>query len=555
MARGILVISQIQIEGDGMNDSGKTVQQATNKSPRRWVGRLCGAWAILIWILGFGLSTYFNLRDDRALFVVSVILSVIFGSLFSLFWFAWFGPASSKVRKLVGRTAVAACVLFLLMARLDEVTGSMLPKFRFAWTAKSDQRLGKLDIAEPGSIDLSAATPNDFPQFLGPSRNGRIDGPQLATDWKAQPPRLIWKQPIGGGWSSFAVVNGYAVTMEQRGEEELVTCYELATGESKWVHALKVRHETVMGGVGPRATPSIDDGRVYAVGATGVMRCLDGKDGSLLWQKDLVTEFGSDHEADGTAIAWGRSGSPLVHQDRVIVPVGSANAGRATLVALDKITGELVWKAGDAGASYSSPVIMTLDGVEQITYVAEDVILSFAIDTGEPLWNWKWPGKSRANANVSQPHVIGDRRVFVSKGYGHGCELLEVSNGDREWKVESLWRKPATLKTKFSNVVLHKGLAFGLDDAIFQCIDLETGQKKWKRGRYGFGQVLGVGDLLLVQAEDGRVLLLDAADKFRELAKFQAVEGKTWNNPAIYGRMLLVRNGQEAACYELPVSE
>ena len=520
-------------------------------------GRLFGALTLLIWIAGIGLAFYVRRLDDRAFFVLAVILSTVVGSLFGLIWFSWFGPARLKTRKLVGRFALVAVMLFMLTVRLDEVTGGMRPKFRFVWNPKIDQRLDKITVADSqdGGIDLASTTLEDFPQFLGINRSGYIDGPTLATDWTNNPPREVWRQPIGAGWSSFSIVNGYAVTMEQRGSEELVTCYEVATGESMWAHSMEIRHETVMGGVGPRATPSIDEGRVYAVGATGVMRCLDGKDGSLLWQKDLVTEFGGDHEADQSAIAWGRSGSPLVIQGMVVVPSGSANADRATLVAFDKVSGDLLWKAGDSKASYSSPVAATLGGVELILFVAEDVLLAFAIDTGEQLWSWEWPGKSSANANVSQPHAIGGDRVFLSKGYGQGCEMLQVKNDGNEWTVESVWRKPTYLKTKFTNVVVRDGMAFGLDDAIMQCVELETGRKLWKRGRYGFGQVLGVGDLVIVQAEDGRVLLVDAADKFKELTEFQAVDGKTWNNPALYGRFLLVRNSQEAACYELPLGE
>ncbi len=520
-------------------------------------GRMFGALTLLIWIAGIGLVFYVRRLDDRAFFVLAVIMSTVIGSLFGLIWFSWFSPAKLSTRKLVGRCALAAFVLFLVTVRLDEVTGGMWPKFRFFWNPKSDQRLEKIAVANPedGGVDLATTTQADFPQFLGVNRSGHIDGPSLATDWTTNPPREVWRQPIGAGWSSFSIVNGYAVTMEQRGPDELVTCYEVATGESKWAHSMEIRHETVMGGVGPRATPSIDEGRVYAVGATGVMRCLDGKDGSLLWQKDLVTEFGGDHETDQSAIAWGRSGSPLVTQGMVIVPSGSANADRATLVAFDKVSGDLVWKAGESTASYSSPVVATLGGVEQILFVAEDVLLSFAIETGEQLWSWEWPGKSSGNANVSQPHAIGNERVFLSKGYGQGCEMLQVAMVEDVWTVESIWRKPTYLKTKFTNVVVHDGMAFGLDDAIMQCVDLDTGRKLWKRGRYGFGQVLGVGELLVVQAEDGRVLLVDATNKFNEITEFQAIEGKTWNNAALYGRFLLVRNSQEAACYELPLSE
>ena len=540
-----------------MNDSTNVPQPLRSDSdkPRgRWFGRV----TLFVWFVGIVASgSIAIMMDDRAYLVLITCLSLFFGALFSLVWFVWFSTARANTRRLTGRIAVASFLLLLLTVRIDEVTGGMRPSFRFAWRPKPDRRLAKLTIAKQktSGVDLATNTPNDFPQFLGPDRSGRIDGPAFATNWQTRPPKQVWRQPIGAGWSSFAIVNGYAVTMEQRGDEEIVACYEVATGHSKWAHSLPIRHETLMGGVGPRSTPTIDEGRVYAIGATGVMRCLDGTDGSLIWKKDLVTQFGGTHDGDTSAIFWGRAGSPLILRDMVIAPSGSNNAERATLAAFDKVTGELIWAAGDAINSYSSPVVATIAGVEQIIFVAQDIVLSFKATSGEQLWSWKWPGKSGSNANVSQPHAIDHDRVFISKGYGHGCELLQITISDDKWQVESVWYKPTYLKTKFSNVVIHNGLAFGLDDMILECIDVETGTKKWKKGRYGFGQVLGVGDLLLVQAEDGRIVLVEATNKYKELAQFDALQGKTWNNPAIYGRYLLVRNAQEAACYEMPLAE
>ncbi|MCA9217660.1 MAG: PQQ-binding-like beta-propeller repeat protein, partial [Planctomycetales bacterium] len=432
----------------------------------------------------------------------------------------------------------------------------MWPKLRFVWQTPASERVEKITVdtaaAPEDGVDLLTQTSSDFPQFLGPNRSGWIPGPSFDSDWTANPPTQIWKQEIGAGWSSFAIVNGFAVTMEQRHDQELVTCYDVMSGELQWAHSLSTRHETLLGGIGPRATPTIDEGRVYAMGATGTLRCLAGRNGDLIWEKDIVTEFGGTHEDDESSIAWGRSGSPLVVDDKLIVPVGCRSQHSCTLVAFDKISGDVIWLSGDSLASYASPGSASICSVRQVLYVAEDKLISCEVETGTVLWEWKWPGASNAAANASQAHALDGDRVFVSKGYGGGCELLQLSVDKNKWQVESIWKSNTTLKTKFSNVVIHDGLAFGLDDRILECVDLQTGRKIWKKGRYGFGQVLGVGDHIIVQAEDGRIVLVEAARKFNELASIAAIEGKTWNNPAIYGQYLLVRNSEQAACFLLP---
>lgn len=392
---------------------------------------------------------------------------------------------------------------------------------------------------------------------MGVHRNGTVPNVRLARTWDSNPPQLLWRQPIGAGWSGFVAVNGYAVTMEQRGDEELVTCYETATGKLIWAHGEKNRHETVLGGVGPRSTPTIHDGKVYTLGPSGSLLCLEGATGEVLWHDNLLVRYHVPPGEDSKAIAWGRSGSPLVVDDFVVVPAGGPKAGpHVSLAAFNRLTGELVWEAGDRQVSYASPTLAMLGDRRLIVSVNENNVSGHDVATGAVLWQVDWPGSSSGNATTSQASLLTDGRMLLSKGYGAGAALWRLTAGqDGTITTQELWANPAVLKTKFANHVIHQGFVYALSDGILECIEFESGKKQWKKGRYGHGQILLVGDVLLVQAESGDVLLVEATpDKFHEIADFSAIDGKTWNNLCLYGDLLLVRNAEEAACYRLPTA-
>ncbi|MHB9077255.1 MAG: outer membrane protein assembly factor BamB family protein [Pirellulaceae bacterium] len=454
---------------------------------------------------------------------------------------------------------VLAVVASGLLLRIDRVSGRLVPKLVFRWSPKPDQLLAPMVIyGIEVAVDVSTTTPNDFPQFLGPQRNLIVTGVELERDWVAHPPRLLWRQPIGAGWSGFSAVNGFAMTLEQRGDQELVTCYEVATGNPCWSHAVTARHETIAGGVGPRSTPTIDEGLVYALGATGVLRCLDGRSGTPLWQDDILQRYGVTPEQDLRAVMWGRSASPLVVGDLLIVPFGGPVGGPcASLAAYDKLTGELRWKCGEWQVSYASPTLANLCGTPQVVIVNEATVSGHRPEDGSVWWSFPWPGGSASNASVSQAVAVSDNRVLLSKDYGIGSALIELTAVPAgPWLVRELWAKPGVLKTKFTNVVIRDGFAYGLSDGILECVEIETGERRWKErrgGNFGHGQILLVGDVLLVQAESGEVVMLEAnANKLVELGRFAALSDQTWNNLCLYGPYLLVRNAVEAACYELP---
>jgi outer membrane protein assembly factor BamB len=400
--------------------------------------------------------------------------------------------------------------------------------------------------------------PEDFPRFLGPAGTGAIAGPALAADWEATPPREVWRRPIGAGWSGFAVYDGHAVTLEQRGDEEVVACYAVADGAPEWSVPIRGRHETVLGGVGPRSTPTIRDGVVYATGATGWLHALEGSTGTVLWRKNVLDDLGIAVDEHAAAVAWGRAGSPLVTEALVIVPGGGPlrgeGGGAVSLVAYDRATGGRTWQAGGEQISYVSPALVAIGGRDVVLAVNESSVAAYDPRDGRELWSFPWPGHSNSDASCSQPHVLADGRIFISKGYGIGAAVFAAEAGAEPLRFRQVWSQPALLKTKFTNVVIHDGHAYGLSDGILECVRLADGKRAWKGGRYGQGQVLRVGDLLLVQAESGEVVLVEcSAAKPVVRGRLAALTGQTWNNPAVAGDRLLVRNAEQAACYTLPL--
>ena len=427
--------------------------------------------------------------------------------------------------------------------------------WRWRWGVKPDERLAMVEARPKQRLEWRT-TPQDYPGFLGGNYWAEVKGVQLDPDWTKSPPKELWRKPIGAGWSGFAVVGQYAVTQEQRGDHELVVCYDMKTGDVAWAHADEARWDPggggALGGVGPRATPVIHEGRVYTQGATGILNCIDASTGDLIWSHDTLKEYGAGN------VHWGKAGSPLIVDEWVVLSVGGVD--EHSLVAFAQADGKQVWAAGSRRSSYATPVLTELASVRQIVVVNEESITAHEAATGKKLWEYPWPGNSDGNASASQPVPVGGDRVFLSKGYGIPAEVIQVqrdeaAKGESEWVVDRVWRKPV-LRTKLGNVVIHDGHIYGIDDIDMECVELETGKRQWKKRRrpeFGHGQIILVGEAILVLSESGELVLLEATpDEFRELTSLQVLEGVTWNNPALSGSTLLVRNAEEVACYELP---
>jgi outer membrane protein assembly factor BamB len=399
-------------------------------------------------------------------------------------------------------------------------------------------------IPSSPSTASAPATTGDWPGFRGPARDGNVRGVRIASDWAASPPVELWRRPIGPGWSSLAVSGGFVYTQEQRGEDEVVACYDEATGAPVWTHSDRARFFESNGGAGPRGTPTVSDGHVFALGATGILNALDAGDGAVVWSRDAASD------SDGTASmtgektrvpTWGFSSSPLVVDDLVIVAVSGQ------LVAYDRGNGQPRWRGPKGGVSYSSPHLVTIDGVAQVLLMSAAGATSVAPGDGQTLWQHAWKGFP-----IVQPAVAEGDILIVASG-DSGTRRLAVEHGPGGWKAVERWTSPG-LKPYFSDFVVHEGHAYGFDGRILACIDLADGQRRWKGGRYGSGQLvlLPDQDLLLVVSEEGELALIGATpDRFNELARWRAIEGKTWNHPALAGDLLLLRNGQEMVALRL----
>jgi outer membrane protein assembly factor BamB len=400
-------------------------------------------------------------------------------------------------------------------------------------------------------VNLEEISKYDSPAFRGARRDGTPTAIRLHTDWNRFPPRLLWRKPIGLGWSSFTVVGGFCVTQEQRGEFETIVCYELMTGRECWSHQDRTRFIAISGGDGPRATPAIHNGRVYALGATGNLNCLDGTRGMPIWSVNILGDSRMKN------CLYGMAGSPLVIDRYVIVSPG----GRGTsLVAYHNQSGQKIWSRGSAQASYSSPQPAILGGEQQVVIFNADGIYGHELTTGRIRWHYPWVSNPDERNNVCQPVILPATRgrdadlVFISSSYGKGCALLEVRRVGDRYTVQPQWSN-RNLKAKFTSVVTAGDHVYGLDERILTCISLETGVRRWKRGRFGFGQLILVGGLLLIQAETGDIVLVKATpNRFMELARLAALNGRTWNHPVLAGQILIVRNDREAACFELPLA-
>ena len=503
--------------------------------------------------------------DQAVRNIISLILG--FAGLVSLLiWFLRESGYAARLKKGLAVGLAAAVLLAVALLRIERVSGDLVPEFAFRWQARRDALLpSAASVAsqtKPGA-DAPAwtATPGDFPQFLGAAGDASLPDVEVATDWQANPPRLLWRRPIGAGWGGFATCGDHAVTLEQRGADEAISCYSVLTGEPEWVVSVPARHETVLGGVGPRSTPTIRDGRVYTTGATGWLHVIDGATGQVRWRKDLLADLGIDRAAHAAAVAWGRAGSPLVTDRLVIVPGGGPQQGSGdtatfvSLVAYDRETGDRVWLAGTEQIAYTSPQLVSLAGHDLIITVNEAHVAAYDPATGADVWQVDWPGHSNSDASCSQPHMLPDGRLFISKGYGIGAAVFSLEQTAAGWTSNPVWQQANLLKTKFTNVAIHAGHAYGLSDGILECVRLVDGKRIWKRGRYGQGQVLRVGGTLLVQAESGEVVAVPASpERPTELGRLAAIDGQTWNNLCLAGNRLLVRNAEEAACYELSVS-
>ena len=499
----------------------------TPKSIRWWP-----LWVVIILAILGALVTWISdagHRQDKILLTTMIVIgTIILGILWLLFL--------SEMRRRVKLLALAVIVLGVFLStnlfQFKGFSGDLVPIFEWRW--QENQTTFRPSSENTSDPQISAT---DYPQFLGQNRNGVISTTQLKLDWESSPPKLVWRRSVGAGWSGFAIAGNSAITQEQEDDWEKVVCYELHTGDVQWSHKDNARYHAPPAGLGPRATPTISGSRVYTVGSTGILNCLDFETGEQLWTTNIFEE----HEAE--APPWGVSISPLVFGEVVVVSAGGA-------VAYHRETGEIAWVGYRNKSGYSSPLLTTLAGVEQIVIFNQGLVTAHEPLSGKLLWKQPWPTSVEC---VSQPVPLPDDKLLVSSGYGVGAKLFKISrNPMGEFNVSIIW-ETIYLKAKFTNIIYYNDYLYGLDDGIFACINPADGTRQWKRGRYGHGQTLLISDVLLVLTESGEIVLVDPNPNTHiEHARFAAVKGRAWNTPALAGDYLLVRSDQEAACYQLP---
>jgi outer membrane protein assembly factor BamB len=388
---------------------------------------------------------------------------------------------------------------------------------------------------------IASKTGPAWTDFRGPNRDGNYTEGPILTTFAGEGLKPLWRQPVGGGYASFVIANGAAYTIEQRREREVVAAYDITSGRELWTHGWQALFTESMGGDGPRATPVWDGGRLYALGATGEFHVIDASTGRLFWSKNILKDNGAEN------ITWGMANSPLIVDDKVIVTPGGPD--EKSVVAYDKHSGQRLWGALGDQASYTSPMLVTLAGQRQVLVVTAKRVVGLGVEDGKLLWEFPWI--TMFDINSAQPIITDANHVFVSAGYDHGSALVEVSRTETGFSVRTVWENK-NLKNRFNSSVLYQGHIYGFDEGIFACIDARTGERKWKAGRYGYGQALLAGEYIIVLTESGDLALLRATpEAHEELTRFSIIEGKTWNHPAIAGGILLVRNTREMAAFRI----
>ncbi len=515
----------------------------------RWRDRL---WAIALVIIAGAVTTKLTDKSMNAFGLFMAAFPIVF-----TVWVLWVAVARS-LSPAVQRVGFCLAILltygYFTLIRFDGLDSMQKAETSWRWKPNAEQRY----LTARGAVPVKMATPisdassgkpwqpqpGDSLEYRGANRDGVLRGVELAKNWTEQPPKQLWRVQVGPSWSGMIVVDGRLVTHEQRGDVEVIVCRDVATGDEIWVHEDATRFEESLSGAGPRGTPTFHEGRIYAYGGKGLLNCLNAETGEVLWAHDVP----KDAEVAPEEIPqWGYSVSPLVIGDIVVVFAGGTKD--KGIVAYKTANGDLAWTCPSGKQSYSSPQACTINGQQQIVMHDNSALFGINPTNGELLW--KHPMASESSLPMLQPHMTDTGGLAVSME--PGAAMLEPKLDGEAWTVSERWTT-TKFRPGFSDFVVQEGNMYALDDGILCCLDLATGKRRWKKGRYGHGQVLLLADqnVVVITSEKGEVILVSVSPAGQEeLGRFQAIEGKTWNSPVIAGGRLFIRNGEEMAAYDL----
>ena len=385
----------------------------------------------------------------------------------------------------------------------------------------------------------------DWPQWLGPNRDGVSSETGLQKDWPDSIPPVLWRTPLGEGFSGIAVARGAVYTMFAEGEDEYAVCLDAATGKERWRVKTGSKFSDWEGGNGPRATPAVDADRVFFLGANGQLYALDVDDGKTAWFHVFQTEYRSEPPH------WGFSTSPLIEGELLIVEAGGV-AGRS-FIAFHKTTGEIAWASQDDAPSYASPIAITVSDIRQIVFFPATGLVGVAPKDGQLLWRHPW--ETGPNVNAATPLFLAPDKIFISSGYGKGATVIQLISQNGQIAVKTVWRN-RSMKNHFATSVHHQGYLYGFDNAILKCIAADTGQEQWRKRGFQKGSLIFFDDHLIILGEQGKLALVEATpEAYREIASAQVLSPRCWTAPSLAHGLLYLRNHTEMICLDLRSGE
>jgi outer membrane protein assembly factor BamB len=394
--------------------------------------------------------------------------------------------------------------------------------------------------------------PQGWPQFLGPDRNGISSETSLIDTFGTQGPKVAWRVRGGIGMSGIALDGKHAVTMLERDGKQSVVAFMLTDGSELWSQSVAHGFRNSMG-AGPRATPSIVGGVIFVYTGEGILVALDQNSGKLLWQHNVVADFG------GEPADYGMACSPLVVDGLAIVSVGVKGA---TVVAYHTNTGRLAWKSGNDTAGYSSPALLTVGGRRQIVAFTGQSAIGLEPKTGAQLWRYEFT--TNYDCNIATPLAVGDD-VFISSGENHGCALLALKPQGDVFQVTEVWKSfgpVSVMRNEWQTSILLNGFLYGMDNAggagpitHLNCVNAKTGARVWQKPRFGKGNMIAADGKLYIATVDGALVIVRAnPERFQELSRAKLFEG-TRQAPALLDGRLYLRDSNEIVCVDIRASK